>query len=53
MEISGMAHVIITAGDFEKSTAFYRGLLPAMGLGIIQAMLKALQERVKSLALDS
>ena len=36
MDISGMAHVIITAGDFEKSTAFYRGLLPAMGLSIIQ-----------------
>lgn len=35
MDISGMAHVIVTAGDFEKTSAFYRKLLPAMGLTIV------------------
>ena len=35
MDISGMAHVILTAGDFEKSTGFYRNLLPAMGMKIV------------------
>ena len=32
MEINGLAHVILTAGDFEKSRAFYRRLLPFLGL---------------------
>ena len=35
MDISGMAHVILTAGDFQKSTAFYRELLPAMGMTLV------------------
>lgn len=35
MEINGMAHVILTAGDFAKSTAFYRKLLPFLGLTIV------------------
>ena len=30
-----MAHVILTAGDFAASTAFYRKLLPAMGLTVV------------------
>jgi catechol 2,3-dioxygenase-like lactoylglutathione lyase family enzyme len=32
MDINGMAHVFITAGDFERSRAFYRQLLPFLGL---------------------
>jgi catechol 2,3-dioxygenase-like lactoylglutathione lyase family enzyme len=32
MEINGLAHVILTAGDFERSRAFYRQLLPFLGL---------------------
>lgn len=32
MEINGLAHVFITAGDFETSVAFYRQLLPFLGL---------------------
>ncbi|HEY1711034.1 MAG TPA: VOC family protein [Rhizomicrobium sp.] len=32
MEINGVAHIFITAGDFEKSRAFYRQLLPFLGL---------------------
>jgi catechol 2,3-dioxygenase-like lactoylglutathione lyase family enzyme len=32
MEINGIAHVFITAGDFQRSRAFYRQLLPYLGL---------------------
>jgi catechol 2,3-dioxygenase-like lactoylglutathione lyase family enzyme len=32
MEINGVAHTFITAGDFEASVAFYRKLLPFLGL---------------------
>jgi catechol 2,3-dioxygenase-like lactoylglutathione lyase family enzyme len=32
MQINGVAHIFITAGDFEASRAFYRQLLPFMGL---------------------
>lgn len=32
IEINGVAHTFITAGDFEKSVAFYRQLLPFLGL---------------------
>jgi catechol 2,3-dioxygenase-like lactoylglutathione lyase family enzyme len=32
MDINGIAHVFITAGDFERSRAFYRQLLPFLGL---------------------
>lgn len=32
MEINGVAHTFITAGDFEASVAFYRQLLPFLGL---------------------
>eukprot|EP01035_Chromulina_nebulosa_P063900 gene63900-87395_t len=32
MEINGVAHTFITAGDFERSVAFYRQFLPFMGL---------------------
>jgi catechol 2,3-dioxygenase-like lactoylglutathione lyase family enzyme len=32
VEINGVAHTFITAGDFEKSVAFYRQLLPFLGL---------------------
>ncbi|MEX0644205.1 MAG: VOC family protein [Parvularculaceae bacterium] len=35
MEINGMAHVILTAGDYRKSTAFYRKLLPFLGMTIV------------------
>ena len=32
MEINGVAHIQITAGDFDKSVAFYKQLLPFLGL---------------------
>ena len=32
MEINGVAHTFITAGDFEASRAFYEKLLPFLGL---------------------
>jgi catechol 2,3-dioxygenase-like lactoylglutathione lyase family enzyme len=32
VEINGLAHVILTASDFEASVAFYRRLLPFLGL---------------------
>ena len=32
MELNGVAHTFITAGDFEVSVAFYRQLLPFLGL---------------------
>ena len=32
MEINGIAHVMITAGDFARSRAFYGELLPFLGL---------------------
>jgi len=32
MEINGIAHVFVTAGDFERSRAFYRRLLPELGM---------------------
>ena len=35
MDINGMAHVILTAGDYEKSTAFYRGFLPFLGMSLV------------------
>lgn len=35
MEINGVAHVMLTAGDFEKSAAFYRELLPFLGMTLV------------------
>jgi catechol 2,3-dioxygenase-like lactoylglutathione lyase family enzyme len=32
MEINGVAHTFITAGDFEASVVFYRKLLPFLGM---------------------
>jgi catechol 2,3-dioxygenase-like lactoylglutathione lyase family enzyme len=32
MEINGIAHIFITAGDFKASRAFYSKLLPFLGL---------------------
>jgi catechol 2,3-dioxygenase-like lactoylglutathione lyase family enzyme len=32
MEINGMAHVILTASNFERSRKFYRKLLPFLGM---------------------
>src|SRR5258708_30114176 len=32
MEVNGVAHVFVTAGDFDKSRDFYRRLLPYLGL---------------------
>jgi catechol 2,3-dioxygenase-like lactoylglutathione lyase family enzyme len=32
MEINGVAHIFITAGDFERSREFYGKLLPFLGL---------------------
>ena len=36
MDINGIAHIILTAGDFSKSTAFYRQFLPALGMTIVR-----------------
>ena len=35
MEINGVAHTFITASDFEASVAFYRQLLPFLGLNFV------------------
>jgi catechol 2,3-dioxygenase-like lactoylglutathione lyase family enzyme len=32
MEINGIAHISLTVGDFERGVAFYRELLPFLGL---------------------
>ena len=32
MEINGIAHTMLTVGDFERSRAFYSKLLPFLGL---------------------
>jgi catechol 2,3-dioxygenase-like lactoylglutathione lyase family enzyme len=32
LEINGMAHVILTVGDFARARAFYGALLPFLGL---------------------
>jgi len=32
MEVNGVAHTFITAGDFDASVAFYRKLLPFLGM---------------------
>jgi catechol 2,3-dioxygenase-like lactoylglutathione lyase family enzyme len=32
MEINGVAHIFLTAGNFEKSREFYRQLLPFLGM---------------------
>lgn len=35
MEINGIAHIFITAGNFEASRAFYSQLLPFLGLKVV------------------
>lgn len=35
IEINGVAHTFITAGDYERSRAFYRQLLPFLGLKVV------------------
>ena len=35
MEINGIAHIFITAGDFDTSRAFYSKLLPFLGLKVV------------------
>ena len=35
MDINGVAHAILTAGDFERSTAFYRKFLPFLGMTLV------------------
>ena len=35
MEINGVAHIFITAGDFAASRAFYAQLLPFLGMKIV------------------
>jgi catechol 2,3-dioxygenase-like lactoylglutathione lyase family enzyme len=35
MDISGMAHVILTAGDFQRSKDFYREFLPFLGMTLV------------------
>ncbi len=32
VEINGIAHIFLTSGDFHRSRAFYRELLPFLGL---------------------
>src|SRR5665213_1014152 len=35
MEINGVAHTFITAGNFATARAFYRQLLPFLGLAVV------------------
>jgi catechol 2,3-dioxygenase-like lactoylglutathione lyase family enzyme len=35
MEVNGVAHTFITASDFEASVAFYRQILPFLGLKVV------------------
>lgn len=35
MEVNGIAHIFITAGNFEASRAFYCQLLPFLGLKVV------------------
>jgi len=35
MEINGIAHIFITAGDFDATRAFYSKLLPFLGLKVV------------------
>ena len=35
MNVNGVAHVMLTAGDFEKSCAFYRTFLPFLGMTLV------------------
>ena len=35
MDINGVAHIVLTAGDYEKSTTFYRALLPSLGMTLV------------------
>jgi catechol 2,3-dioxygenase-like lactoylglutathione lyase family enzyme len=35
MEINGVAHTFITAGDFAAARAFYGQLLPFLGLAVV------------------
>ena len=35
MEINGVAHTFITAGDFASARAFYGQLLPFLGLAVV------------------
>jgi catechol 2,3-dioxygenase-like lactoylglutathione lyase family enzyme len=35
MEVNGVAHTFITASDFEASVAFYRQLLPFLGMQVV------------------
>lgn len=38
MEISGIEHLIVTAGDFERSKDSYRELLPVPGMTLVQTV---------------
>ncbi len=35
MDINGIAHIVLTAGDYAKSTAFYRAFLPYLGMTLV------------------
>jgi catechol 2,3-dioxygenase-like lactoylglutathione lyase family enzyme len=35
MEINGIAHIFVTAGDFDASRTFYSKLLPFLGLKVV------------------
>ena len=35
IDVNGIAHVFLSVGDFERSRAFYRELLPALGLDLV------------------
>ena len=36
MEINGMAHVIVTVSDLQRSRAFYSQLLPFLGMQVVR-----------------
>ncbi|MEM7250426.1 MAG: VOC family protein [Pseudomonadota bacterium] len=35
MEINGIAHIVLTVSQFEDCVAFYKGLLPPLGLSLV------------------
>lgn len=35
VEINGVAHIMLTAGDYDRSRAFYRSLLPLFGMKVL------------------
>ena len=46
MEINGVAHTLITAGDFAAARAFYGQLLPFLGLTVVADSVNTFRARL-------